>query len=90
MCGNFDRNTTKYYPVPEPENSTYELGSFFSGSTYAEFDMGGELETTIFIAKKGYLFTEKVPTLSIVYTPYKSKFETSVILNFVIFDILLY
>ncbi|XP_043675152.1 uncharacterized protein LOC122632443 [Vespula pensylvanica] len=81
FCGNFDRNTTKYYPVPEPENSTYELGSFFSGSTYAEFDIGGKLETTIFIAKKGYLFPEKVPTLSIVYTPYK-KCKGNILINY--------
>ncbi|XP_035720951.1 uncharacterized protein LOC118441088 isoform X1 [Vespa mandarinia] len=87
FCGNFDRNTTKYYPVPEPENSTYELGSFFSENPYSEFDINGKLETTIFIAKKGYLFAEKVPTLSIVYTPYKKcKGSTPINYTSILFD----
>ncbi|KAK2575467.1 hypothetical protein KPH14_011198 [Odynerus spinipes] len=62
FCAHFDRSKTKYYPVPEPANSSYE------------FDIGkngGRLETTIFIAKKRYLFQDEIPTVSIVYTPYK-------------------
>lgn len=62
FCTPFDRSKTKYYLVPEPANSSYE------------FDIhkdGGKLETTIFIAKQKYFFQEEVPTVSIVYTPYK-------------------
>ncbi|XP_015187678.1 PREDICTED: uncharacterized protein LOC107072341 [Polistes dominula] len=71
FCGNYDRSTTKYYPVPEPENNTYESASIFSGSTYAEFDTKGMLETIVFISKEKHLLTEEIISLTLVYTPYK-------------------
>ncbi|KAI4498068.1 hypothetical protein M0802_006892 [Mischocyttarus mexicanus] len=70
-CGNYNYNTTKYYPFPKPENITNEFTSSFSENLYAEYDMGGFLETTIFISKERYYLTKEILSLTLVYTPYK-------------------
>ncbi|XP_031836790.1 uncharacterized protein LOC116428814 [Nomia melanderi] len=76
FCGSLDRSKTKYYPVPEPEQSMHPSGSVSAAGIFAEFDpstrkSGGELETEIFISRNK-LEEGEFLALSIVYTPYKN------------------